>query len=337
MVLGVLLALLLTEVLLAPSAPELTKQAFQAQQDSLKQQPSVELGPADLPQAQRVNLQKVLQISGALKSVNAAVVKTRATCELQGLIVREGEFVKAGQVLGRVETTEYLARLRRAQQQAELATGKVENAQLSLESNKSLLAQGFISRTALDTSHNNLTSAQANYKAAQASGDAMVKALDDTVLRAPIGGQVAQRLVLAFRMFNSAVSMFSVIGVVILTGLVSKSAILLVDFAIHAREGSLDDSGQPFADMARDEALLIAARVRLRHILTTTLAMIFGTVPLAFAISDGSEQRAPMGQTVIGGVIKSSLLVVMPEVYCHMDDLAQWARRLLTSSKPLVN
>jgi HAE1 family hydrophobic/amphiphilic exporter-1 len=57
--------------------------------------------------------------------------------------------------------------------------------------------------------------------------------------------------------------------------------------------------------------------------------MIFGMVPLAFALSEGSEQRAPMGQAVIGGVITSSLLtlVVVPVVYCYLDDLAQWAAR----------
>jgi len=81
--------------------------------------------------------------------------------------------------------------------------------------------------------------------------------------------------------------------------------------------------------LPRAEALLLAARVRLRPILMTTLAMIFGMVPLAFALSEGAEQRAPMGQAVIGGVITSSLLtlVVVPVVYCYMDDLANWARR----------
>jgi len=61
----------------------------------------------------------------------------------------------------------------------------------------------------------------------------------------------------------------------------------------------------------------------------TTLAMIFGMVPLAFAITEGSEQRAPMGQAVIGGVITSSLLtlVVVPVVYCYLDDLTAWLRR----------
>jgi HAE1 family hydrophobic/amphiphilic exporter-1 len=69
--------------------------------------------------------------------------------------------------------------------------------------------------------------------------------------------------------------------------------------------------------------------VRLRPILMTTLAMIFGMVPLAFALSEGSEQRAPMGQAVIGGVITSSLLtlVVVPVVYCWLDDLGAWAQR----------
>jgi HAE1 family hydrophobic/amphiphilic exporter-1 len=127
-------------------------------------------------------------------------------------------------------------------------------------------------------------------------------------------------VVLALMMFNSTLSMFSVIGVVMLMGLVTKNAILLVDFAIRARADGLE----------RHEALLLAAKVRLRPILMTTLAMIFGMVPLAFALTEGSEMRAPMGQAVIGGVITSSLLtlVVVPVVYCYMDDLAQWIQHL---------
>jgi hydrophobic/amphiphilic exporter-1 (mainly G- bacteria), HAE1 family len=127
-------------------------------------------------------------------------------------------------------------------------------------------------------------------------------------------------VVLALLMFRSTLSMFSVIGVIMLMGLVTKNAILLVDFAIRSREQGME----------RAEALLLAAKVRLRPILMTTLAMIFGMVPLAFALSEGSEQRAPMGQAVIGGVITSSLLtlVVVPVAYCYMDDLANWFKRL---------
>ncbi|MDP4608808.1 MAG: efflux RND transporter permease subunit, partial [Burkholderiaceae bacterium] len=134
-------------------------------------------------------------------------------------------------------------------------------------------------------------------------------------------------VVLTLLMFQSSISMFSVIGIVMLMGLVTKNAILLVDFAIRARAGTPDAP-----PMGRTEALLMAAKVRLRPILMTTLAMIFGMVPLAFALSEGAEQRAPMGQAVIGGVITASLLtlVVVPVVYCYMDDLGEWVKRKLT-------
>ena len=125
-------------------------------------------------------------------------------------------------------------------------------------------------------------------------------------------------VVAALMMFRSTLSMFSIIGVIMLMGLVTKNAILLVDFAIRSREEGME----------RSAALLHAAKVRLRPILMTTLAMIFGMVPLAFALSEGSEQRAPMGQAVIGGVITSSILtlVVVPVIYCYLDDLAVWAK-----------
>jgi HAE1 family hydrophobic/amphiphilic exporter-1 len=128
-------------------------------------------------------------------------------------------------------------------------------------------------------------------------------------------------VVLALLAFRSTLNMFSIIGVVMLMGLVTKNAILLVDFAIRAREQGME----------RNAALLEAARVRLRPILMTTLAMVFGMVPLAFALTEGSEQRAPMGQAVIGGVITSSLLtlVVVPVIYCWLDTLAVWAKRKL--------
>jgi len=135
-------------------------------------------------------------------------------------------------------------------------------------------------------------------------------------------------VILALLLFRSTLNMFSIIGIVMLMGLVTKNAILLIDFAIRSREGE-HGHGVDAEPMSRDAALLHAARVRLRPILMTTLAMVFGMVPLAFALSEGSEQRAPMGQAVIGGVITSSLLtlVVVPVIYCYLDDLSQWARR----------
>jgi len=133
----------------------------------------------------------------------------------------------------------------------------------------------------------------------------------------------------ALMVFRSTLSMFSVIGVIMLMGLVTKNAILLLDFAIRAREGLDRGDGTHDAPLGRTDALLLAAKVRLRPILMTTLAMVFGMIPLAFSVSEGSEQRAPLGQAVIGGVITSSILtlVVVPVVYCYIDDLSQWLKK----------
>ncbi|MBC7502545.1 MAG: efflux RND transporter permease subunit [Herminiimonas sp.] len=123
---------------------------------------------------------------------------------------------------------------------------------------------------------------------------------------------------LSLMFFRSTLNMFSIIGFIMLMGLVTKNAILLVDFANQSRR----------AGATRTVALLEAAHVRLRPILMTTLAMVFGMVPLAFGLAEGSEQRAPMGQAVIGGIITSSLLtlVVVPVIYTYLDDFTEWAR-----------
>jgi RND family efflux transporter MFP subunit len=114
--------------------------------------------------------------------------------ELQDLIAREGDFVKTGQVIARIDATESKARVRQAQQQAESAKAQVDIAKRSFDNNRSLVDQGFISKTALESSSSSLAAAEANYRAAQAGAELSVKSLDDTVLRSPIAGQIAQRL-----------------------------------------------------------------------------------------------------------------------------------------------
>jgi hypothetical protein len=171
------------------------KQLIEAQQASQKSRPSVQLAPSDLVTLQTVVLSQGLQISGQTKAVDSAFVKARAAGELQDLRVREGDFVQAGQVVARVERTEYSARLRQAQQQALAAQAQVDIAQRSFDNNRALVDQGFISKTGLDASASNLAAAQASLAAAQSGADVLQKALDDTVLRAPISGQVSQRLV----------------------------------------------------------------------------------------------------------------------------------------------
>ena len=127
----------------------------------------------------------------------------------------------------------------------------------------------------------------------------------------------------ALLIFRSTLNLFSIIGFIMLMGLVTKNAILLVDFINQSRAQGME----------RGLAILTAARVRLRPIMMTTLAMIFGMLPLALGLGEGSEQRAPMGQAVIGGVITSSILtlVVVPVIYSVFDD---WINRFRSSPKP---
>jgi RND family efflux transporter MFP subunit len=179
-----------------------TLQARKAQQETVaaataanaKAQSVVELALTDVVKAQVKELAIGLPISGSLKAANSAIIKARVAGELQGLTVREGDSVKAGQVIARVDVTEYAARQQQAQDQADAAKTQIVIAQRQFDNNKALVDQGFISKTALDTSLATLNSAQATHRAALANVDVAKKAMLDTVLRSPISGIVSQRL-----------------------------------------------------------------------------------------------------------------------------------------------
>jgi multidrug efflux pump subunit AcrB len=117
-------------------------------------------------------------------------------------------------------------------------------------------------------------------------------------------------VMLALLFWKSTLNVFSMIGLVMLMGLVTKNAILLVDFANQARR---EGASVP-------EALLQAGLIRMRPIIMTTAAMVFGMLPLALALNDGGEIQAPMGRAIIGGVITSTLLtlVVVPVLYSYL-------------------
>ena len=153
-----------------------------------------ELAATDIVKAQVRDVAQGLAISGSLKAANSAFVKARVAGELQGLTVREGDFVKAGQVMARIESSEYSLRVRQASEQAESARAQVNVAQRQYDNNKALVDQGFISKTALDTSLANLDAVKATYRAALAGTEVAAKSVEDTVLKSPIAGQVSQRL-----------------------------------------------------------------------------------------------------------------------------------------------
>ena len=123
-------------------------------------------------------------------------------------------------------------------------------------------------------------------------------------------------VMLALALTRGSLNMMSMIGIIMLMGLVTKNAILLVDFANKARDRGLE----------RHAALVDAGQLRLRPIVMTTLAMIFGMLPTALALGEGGEFRAPMARAVIGGLITSTLLtlIVVPVVYTYLDDFGAW-------------
>lgn len=124
---------------------------------------------------------------------------------------------------------------------------------------------------------------------------------------------------LALFLFNSTLNLFSIIGIIMLMGLVTKNAILLIDFIKKA----MDRGEQRF------DAIIAAGKTRLRPILMTTSAMVMGMVPLALGLGEGGEQSAPMAHAVIGGVITSTLLtlVVVPVIFTYLDDFKNFMTR----------
>ncbi|MEY4676226.1 MAG: hypothetical protein RLZZ470_733 [Pseudomonadota bacterium] len=154
----------------------------------------MDIKPTDVITAQTQTLVQSLPISGNLKALNTVVVKARVAGEILELNGREGDSVKAGQVVARIDPTEYQRRLRQAEQQADAAKTQIDIAKRQYDNNKALVDQGFISKTTLDTSYATLAGAEATYNAALAGADVARKTLEDAVLRAPISGQVAARL-----------------------------------------------------------------------------------------------------------------------------------------------
>lgn len=170
------------------------RQAATAAASAPKVERAVELQAADVFTVAEGTLAQQLELSGSLKAPVSALIKARVAAELKELTVREGDTVKAGQVLARLDSTEFDARLRQAEQQSLSAKAQVDIAQRELNNNQKLVDQGFISPTALDRSRATLEGAKAAVLAADAAADVARKAVADTVLRSPIGGMVSQRM-----------------------------------------------------------------------------------------------------------------------------------------------
>jgi RND family efflux transporter MFP subunit len=183
-------------VLSATAAVRKAGSARQAQASAQAAAPSVvEFLQSDLVQAATRDLRVALPLSGSLRALNQASVKAKVSGEVLQVLVREGEAVRAGQVIVRIDPTEYEAKVAQARGQMLAARGQFENSRQTWERNRELVGKGFISKTAFDNYQSNLDVARANLDAAQGGLAVAQKALNDTVVKAPLDGMVAARAV----------------------------------------------------------------------------------------------------------------------------------------------
>ncbi len=155
----------------------------------------LEFLPREVLTTEPVELHQTLALSGSLRAVQQAIVKARLAADVREVVAREGEAVKAGQVLVRMDATEYQARVEQARGNLNAALAQRDIANKTRDNNRALLEKGFISRNAFDNAASQLAVAEANVEAARGALDQVKKLLNDTVIRAPITGLIASRSV----------------------------------------------------------------------------------------------------------------------------------------------
>lgn len=157
--------------------------------------PTLEFLPQEVVTAAPVEIRQTLSLSGSLRAVDMATIKARVSADVRQVLAREGESVRAGQVVVITDATEYEARVAQARGNLDAARAQLEIAAKTRDNNRALMEKGFISRNAFDNAASQYSAAEANVAAARGAMNIVQKSLNDTVIRTPISGLVAARYV----------------------------------------------------------------------------------------------------------------------------------------------
>ena len=249
----ILLALLVLALVAgALRAISVKRQQAQAAAQTVQAPNQIELRASDVLRVQPRELIQSLPITGTIKAVNFAAIKSRVAGEVKAFTVREGDAVKVGQVLARIDPVEYQNRWEQAREQADAARAQLDIAQRQWDTTRALVDQGFLAKVALDNSQASLQAAQASYRAAVAGAEVARKALDDASLRAPFDGVVASRLAQAGERVGVDVKLLE---------LVDPSQ-LEVEVALSASDSVDVRVGQVAQLQVEDRAETLTARVK---------------------------------------------------------------------------
>ncbi|MFM0320517.1 efflux RND transporter periplasmic adaptor subunit [Paraburkholderia nemoris] len=155
----------------------------------------VEFAPDDLTTVSRRTLSETLPLTGSLRAVTQAAVKSKVAGSALNVMVREGDPVKTGQILAKIDARDYVARAEQTRGQMAAMAGQLDIAKQTLDNNRVLVEKGFISKNAFDTAQSQYQIARANLDAAKAALASSNLSLDDTAVRSPLDGQIASRSV----------------------------------------------------------------------------------------------------------------------------------------------
>jgi RND family efflux transporter MFP subunit len=245
---------------------------------------ALELNAADIAQVRLTELKRVLNITGTLTATEQAVVKAKASGDLVAVLVKEGEAVKQGQVLARIDTADYVARVAAARASVEQATANLAIGERAWKNNKALVEKGFISASAMDNTESQAAALRAQLAAAQAQLAREQKALADTVVRAPLAGIVTERFVQAGEKVSPDARLMTVVD--------PRSLEFLA--AVPAADAALLERGMPLSILPDGAAAFDAQILRVNAAVNASnrTVDVFASVPPGAKVKSGQFASA---------------------------------------------